>query len=488
MCKQYRFRGFTLIELLVVIAIIAILASILFPVFAKARQKAYETTCLNNQRQIALAILIYTQDNSSRYPNVATVWQQLNLPAKCLNCPTAGSKQLNAYGYDYGLNGRSVGDPQLNAPQQLLLTADTVPSNLTNIIMLNTDIAMRHSGNRTILSYGDGHVALTSAIPNFIVLNNSVDMWATFPDTSQTTAYYADGNAHTAQGYANFPTGWNGYTYAIGSTFTPAGGTPFTEEMGEPGTFDCAGYGNGMVTWSIPNFLEISDDMAGWQAYDGGSPTSGGYWDLNKNLAFTVALPGANASCSCAMWAINIQNINSWWNGEWLGVPAGGSSPPGYYCQCNDTIDVLDENGLTICSLRCTVTPNADPTKTENNITFDGSQVLSPVSGVLDDWGGGPPYDWGYGCGVDLGSFNLSISGGLSSAGPGVGCAITSLTTPSIAGACSAAPINPNADIMHSVPARFPLPGFERQSCRWTTRLGIRPGQFFSSQWVHVPV
>ncbi len=160
------------------------------------------------------------------------------------------------------------------------------------------------------------------------------------------------------------------------------------------------------------------------------------------------------------MWAINIQNINSWWNGEWLGVPGGGSSPPGYYCQCNDTIDVLDENGLTICSLRCTVTPNADPTKTENNITFDGSQVLSPVSGVLDDSAGGPPYDWGYGCGVDLGSFNLSISGGLSSAGPGVGCAITSLTTPSIAGACSAAPINPNADIMHSVPARFPLPGF----------------------------
>ncbi len=61
-------------------------------------------------------------------------------------------------------------------------------------------------------------MALTSAIPNFIVLNNSVDMWATFPDTSQTTAYYADGNAHTAPGYANFPTGWNGYTYAIGST------------------------------------------------------------------------------------------------------------------------------------------------------------------------------------------------------------------------------------------------------------------------------
>ncbi|MHB9022949.1 MAG: prepilin-type N-terminal cleavage/methylation domain-containing protein, partial [Armatimonadota bacterium] len=49
-------RGFTLIELLVVIAIIAILAAILFPVFAKAREKARQTTCLNNQKQIATAI------------------------------------------------------------------------------------------------------------------------------------------------------------------------------------------------------------------------------------------------------------------------------------------------------------------------------------------------------------------------------------------------------------------------------------------------
>ncbi len=57
-----RRRGFTLIELLVVIAIIAILAAILFPVFAKARAKARQTSCLSNQRQIATAILSYNQD------------------------------------------------------------------------------------------------------------------------------------------------------------------------------------------------------------------------------------------------------------------------------------------------------------------------------------------------------------------------------------------------------------------------------------------
>ena len=61
-------KGFTLIELLVVIAIIAILAAILFPVFASAREKAQQTSCASNMRQIGLGLLSYLQDNDSTYP------------------------------------------------------------------------------------------------------------------------------------------------------------------------------------------------------------------------------------------------------------------------------------------------------------------------------------------------------------------------------------------------------------------------------------
>jgi prepilin-type N-terminal cleavage/methylation domain-containing protein/prepilin-type processing-associated H-X9-DG protein len=66
--KQGLRNAFTLIELLVVIAIIAILAAILFPVFAKVREKARQTTCLNNNKQLAFATLLYVGDYDETFP------------------------------------------------------------------------------------------------------------------------------------------------------------------------------------------------------------------------------------------------------------------------------------------------------------------------------------------------------------------------------------------------------------------------------------
>jgi prepilin-type N-terminal cleavage/methylation domain-containing protein/prepilin-type processing-associated H-X9-DG protein len=79
-------RGFTLIELLVVIAIIAILAAILFPVFAQAREKARQATCLSNQKQMGTAIMMYAQDYGesyplyTTYPNQALYWYDMINP------------------------------------------------------------------------------------------------------------------------------------------------------------------------------------------------------------------------------------------------------------------------------------------------------------------------------------------------------------------------------------------------------------------------
>ena len=86
MKMQKALRAFTLIELLVVIAIIAILAAILFPVFAQAREKARQTACLSNMKQLTLGMVMYAQDYDETFPEWK--WDQCysggSLPA-CVN-------------------------------------------------------------------------------------------------------------------------------------------------------------------------------------------------------------------------------------------------------------------------------------------------------------------------------------------------------------------------------------------------------------------
>jgi prepilin-type N-terminal cleavage/methylation domain-containing protein len=60
--------GFTLVELLIVVAIVSLLAAIMFPVFAQARQKARQSRCLSNLRQIGAALLVYSHDYDERFP------------------------------------------------------------------------------------------------------------------------------------------------------------------------------------------------------------------------------------------------------------------------------------------------------------------------------------------------------------------------------------------------------------------------------------
>lgn len=86
-------RGFTLIELLVVIAIIAILAAILFPVFARARENARRASCQSNLKQVGLGLMQYTQDYDERLPRSRT--DNIALPAGPGGTPAANPAATN---------------------------------------------------------------------------------------------------------------------------------------------------------------------------------------------------------------------------------------------------------------------------------------------------------------------------------------------------------------------------------------------------------
>ncbi len=110
--------GFTLVELLVVIAIISILAAILFPVFARARENARRSSCASNLKQLALGLMMYAQDNDGGLPayskNGNATWAKLYEPTidyvksaqmyRCPSAPTYAQPSSHIYGAQYGFS------------------------------------------------------------------------------------------------------------------------------------------------------------------------------------------------------------------------------------------------------------------------------------------------------------------------------------------------------------------------------------------------
>ena len=113
-------RAFTLIELLVVIAIISIIASILFPVFARARENARRASCMSNLKQMALGMMMYVQDYDETFPrahvylngsSTATFWWKTIQPYTnskqlfyCPSSPNAGNMSVDPQNLEYSIN------------------------------------------------------------------------------------------------------------------------------------------------------------------------------------------------------------------------------------------------------------------------------------------------------------------------------------------------------------------------------------------------
>lgn len=137
-------KGFTLIELLVVIAIIAILAAILFPVFARARENARRSSCQSNLKQIALSIFQYTQDYDEKLNPVKqgyTPWPVYLQPyiksTQILVCPSISGAHIKevdyaSYGMNINLNQNGPGGAipvgislaSINNPAEIIMLAD----------------------------------------------------------------------------------------------------------------------------------------------------------------------------------------------------------------------------------------------------------------------------------------------------------------------------------------------------------------------------
>jgi prepilin-type N-terminal cleavage/methylation domain-containing protein/prepilin-type processing-associated H-X9-DG protein len=179
-------RGFTLVEILVVLAILAVLAAMLFPLMARTTDSGHQAKCVNNLRQMGVAIFSFAADNGGALPSASSpmwttqIWPYVypgkeppktmpstKLPAEFIGtifcCPAASKEEPRVR--DYAFNYR-IGDGDtktrdrlvtLSRASQHALVADAARSSGLDW----SNIKARHGGNKANVLYADGHVDAT---------------------------------------------------------------------------------------------------------------------------------------------------------------------------------------------------------------------------------------------------------------------------------------------------------------------------------------
>ena len=278
-------KGFTLIEMLVVIAIIAILAAILFPVFGKAREKARHTQCANNQRQIALAIILYIQDHNERLPDATTIWSTLKLgsaqqsntallaaTANVMRCPNR-TDLANGYVYNGALSDKALGIQDNLNPATVWLTADgqhiNAGTTMPNVAFSQDDIDNKRHGDNYVYAALDGHVESNKSA-NVTAWNfeagkakvaENIAAANLFPDTPTTVTYGTPYTFVSDQG--------NGPTTITGGAVTPNDYVITTDGLTTSvvfnkldGPYTITNGTNAVVVTVVPNNTIVQNDNA----------------------------------------------------------------------------------------------------------------------------------------------------------------------------------------------------------------------------------